>query len=205
MGKDNKGLRSLTWEDYGISKGRYKELQGFCLQYVEKKKAAAEREYGIPSGVGGSGGNGGKTASPTEAAAIRNIMRAERYLRDVRIIDEAAAWAAEVGGFPKAENIILWSVTRNVGYDRLCQRYAFVPWCNPDFYAVRRAFFHRLDELQQDQVEKNTPPGGSPGRRINAQKKGTRGSKTPAPPRKMGPGVTGSKLKDPRVYNLYSE
>lgn len=160
MDELNRRLRTLTWDDYGISKERYRELRHFCLQYVEKKKAAAEREYGIPSGVGGSGGNGGKTSSPTEAAAIRNILRAERYLRDVRIIDEAAAWAAEVGGFPKAENIILWSVTRNVGYDRLCQRYAFVPWCNPDFYAVRRAFFHRLDELQQDQVEKNTPPGG---------------------------------------------
>ena len=160
MDELNKRLRTLTWDDYGISKERYRELRHFCLQYVEKKKAAAEREYGIPSGVGGSGGNGGKTASPTEAAAIRNIMRAERYLRDVRIIDEAAAWAAEVGGFPKAENIILWSVTRNVGYERLGQSYGFVPWCNPDFYAVRRAFFHRLDELQQDQVEKNTPPGG---------------------------------------------
>lgn len=162
MGELNRRLRTLTWDDYGISKERYRELRHFCLQYVEKKKAAAERDYGIPSGVGGSGGSGGKTSSPTETAAIRNIERAERYLRDVRIIDEAAAWAAEVGGYQKAENIILWSVTRSVGYDRLCQRYAFVPWCRPDFYAVRRAFFHRLDELQQSPAKKNTPPGGIP-------------------------------------------
>lgn len=156
----NRRIRTLTWDDYGISKERYRELRHFCLQYVEKKKAAATREYGVQGAGTGTGGHGGKTTSPTETAAIRNIMRTERYIRDVKIIEDAAVWAAEVGGFPKAENIILRSVTRNVSYDRLCQRYAFVPWCNPDFYAVRRAFFHRLDELQQDQVEKNTPPGG---------------------------------------------
>lgn len=157
----NRRLRTLTWDDYGISKERYRELRHFCLQYVEKKKAAATREYGVQGTGTGTGGHGGKTTSPTETAAIRNIMRTERYIRDVKIIEEAAAWAAEVGGFPKASDIVLWSVTRNVGYDRLCLRYDFVPWCNPDFYAVRRAFFHKLDELQQLPADKNTPSGGS--------------------------------------------
>lgn len=132
MAEKNTRLRNLTWDDYGISKERYRELRYFCLQYAEKKKKAAK--------------------------CID--CEQEQYLKDVRMIDEAAVWAATISGFPGAWNIILWSVTHNVGYDRLCQKYGFVPWCNPDFYAVRRAFFARLNDLQNEASLKNTLPGG---------------------------------------------
>ena len=39
-----KRLRDMTWDDYGISKNRYKELKAFCLQYDEKK---SKIKYGI--------------------------------------------------------------------------------------------------------------------------------------------------------------
>ena len=67
MGK--KRLRDMTWEDYGISKNRYKELRAFCLQYDEKKSRV---RYGVSSiqsdGVPGSNFK----ESPVERQAIEN-------------------------------------------------------------------------------------------------------------------------------------
>lgn len=158
MDEKSKRLRKLTWDDYGISKERYRELRYFCLQYAEKKKKAAQcTDYGI-SGIkyDSVGGHSSNVSSPAENNVIRGITKQERYLRDVRMINEAAIWAATISGFPKAWNVLLWSVTRDYGYDRLCQRYNFVPWCKPDFYAVRRAFFSLLNDLQNG--TKNTLP-----------------------------------------------
>lgn len=155
-------LRQLKWDDYGISRERYRELQHFCRQYSEKKKkAAASIDYGSMTGVNYDkvGGRSSTVSSPIENAVIRGIMIQEKYQKDVRMIDEAAAWAASIGGYPKAWNIILWSVTRGVGYDRLAARYDFIPWSVPDFYAVRRAFFARLDDLQYEASAKKTPLG----------------------------------------------
>lgn len=122
MAEKNVRLRNLTWDDYGISKERYRELRYFCLQYKEKRKKA-----GVPG----------------EA-------KKEKLLKDVRIIEEAAMWAASVSGYNKAWHLILRSVTEDIGYDLILARYAFVPYTKTDFYAVRRAFFHRLNILQED-------------------------------------------------------
>jgi len=160
---DELKLRSLTWDDYGISRERYRELQHFCRQYSEKKKKAADAtDYGSMTGFFTYDRVGGKSSGPSnpiESAVIRGIMLQEKYLKDVKMIDEAAAWAASIGGYSKAWNIILWSVTRGVGYDKLLARYEFVPWSLPDFYAVRRAFFARLDDLQNEASAKKSPPG----------------------------------------------
>ena len=135
MGED-KRLRSLTWEDYGISKGRYRELQGFCLQYKQKKKDAKGLEdYAL--------------AAVTETKALQYYKKAERAIRDCRMIEEAAMWAADAGGYKKAWRAILSNVVDGIGYDNLHGIYD-LPFSSPDFYGVRRAFFHRLNQLQND-------------------------------------------------------
>lgn len=122
MDEKNTRLRNVTWEDYGISKERYRELKHFALQYREKRKKVAKVEEG---------------------------PRKEKLLKDVRIIEEAAMWAASASGYNRAWHMILRSVTEDVGYDVLVLRYDFVPYTKTDFYAVRRAFYHRLDVLQE--------------------------------------------------------
>lgn len=148
MGKDNKGLRSLTWDDYGITKGRYKELQGFCLQYRQKQKEAKRLgDYALAAVKTEGAGGGSGTSRPTETAAIRHYLRSERAIRDCRMIEESAMWAAGAGGYKRAWRAILRNVTDGVGYDNLVNMYE-MPFSSPDFYGVRRAFFHRLDQLQ---------------------------------------------------------
>lgn len=122
MVERNTRLRNISWEDYGISKERYRELRYFCLQYKEKRKKA-----GMPG-----------------------EPKKEKLLKDVRIIEEAAMWAASISGYNKAWHLILRSVTEDIGYDLILAKYDFVPYTKTDFYAVRRAFFHRLNVLQDD-------------------------------------------------------
>lgn len=132
MDDKNTRLRNLTWEDYGISKARYKELRYFCLQYRDKRKQAK-----------------------------RGASR-EKLLKDIRIIEEAAMWAASASGHNKAWHLILRSVTEDIGYDLILGKYDFVPYTKTDFYAVRRAFFHRLDVLQENpESPENTGLAGS--------------------------------------------
>lgn len=144
----NERLRALTWEDYDISRGRYKELQGFCLQYREKKRKAADLEsYALAVANGGGGGGSSKISRPTESAAIRHYQESRQAIRDCRIIEEAAMWAASAGGYKQAWRSILRNVTDGTGYDILRGIYV-LPFSVADFYGVRRAFFHRLDQLQ---------------------------------------------------------
>lgn len=149
MGTGNKRLRDLTWGDYGIDESRYRELKYFCLQYRSKKREAAQvGEYGL-SGISYDGnGGGGSVSDPTMTAAINNVMKQEKILKDVRIIEEAAMWAADVSGYRKAWRMLLRSVTEDIGYERITLLYTYVPYSKTDFYGVRRAFFHRLDQLQ---------------------------------------------------------
>lgn len=147
----NERLRSITWEDYGISEERRRELKYFCLQYREKKKAIlAPGDYGLRAvsfdGIGSSAIGG--TSNPTEALAIRNYLRSEKARRDCNLIEASAIWAANAGGYPRAWRAILVSVTEGLGYEDILGRYV-VPYGKTDFYAVRRAFYHRLDELQK--------------------------------------------------------
>lgn len=135
MGED-KRLRSLTWEDYGISKGRYRELQGFCLQYKQKKKDAKGLEdYAL--------------AAVTETKALQYYKKAERAIRDCRMIEEAAMWAANDAGYKNVWRAIIRNVTDGIGYDNLCRIY-YLPFSVADFYGIRRAFFHRLNQLRND-------------------------------------------------------
>lgn len=153
MGKRNKRLRAITWEDYEISGDRYKELQYFCRQYSEKKKLAKRfGEYSIATVRLDRVGDHSVAKSPTEIAALHNVMRAERAIRDCKIIEEAAVWAADISGYKPLYRAILKNVTEGAGYDVLIGIYD-LPFAVPDFYGIRRAFFYRLDRLQHGEID----------------------------------------------------
>lgn len=129
MGK--KRLRDMTWEDYGISKYRYRELKAFCLQYPEKKE---QMSYGLNSVVGDGSGRSGKIGRPTESQAMHN----ENYSRDIMIIEQAAI-AASADIYPW----ILASVTEDLNYEELLVHTSLgpVPVNRFDFYGLRRKFY----------------------------------------------------------------
>lgn len=149
MGKQSKRLRELTWDDYGISEERYRELKHFCRQYREKQKRAKSLgEYELPAvNTEGTGGRSNGVSNQTESAALRNYMRVKRAINDCRIIEESAMWAAGAGGYRKAWRAVLYAVTRGEGYRNIAGRYD-LPFGETDFYGIRRAFFYRLDQLQ---------------------------------------------------------
>lgn len=137
MGK--KRLRDMTWEDYGISKYRYRELKAFCLQYHEKLK---ELSYGLTSAGDDVNIRSGKIGRPTESQAIRNA----RYSKDTGMIEQAAiAASAEI--YPW----ILASVTEDFSYDELegHTKLGRIPVCKKDFYGIRRKFYAVLDQKRR--------------------------------------------------------
>lgn len=141
--RDVKRLRTLTWEDYGISKGRYKELQGFCIQYRQKQKDAKRLgDYALAAVTEA------EVVDGTNEAFLR-YQSAKRAIRDCRMIEEAAMWAANDAGYKSVWRAIIRNVTDGIGYDNLCRIY-YLPFSVADFYGIRRAFFHRLNQLRND-------------------------------------------------------
>ena len=138
MGK--KRLRDMTWEDYGISKNRYKELRAFCLQYDEKKSRV---RYGVSSiqsdGVPGSNFK----ESPVERQAIEN----NALLSDIRMIEEAAIRAD-----PGIWKYILRSVTQGLSYEFIeyDEELGKIPMCRRDFYGTRKLSYSILNDIQLD-------------------------------------------------------
>ena len=131
-----KRLRDMTWEDYGISKYRYRELKNFCLQYPEKKE---QLSYGLTSVTGNGSGRSGKIGRPTELQAMHN----ERYSKDVMMIEQAAIAAS-----PDIYPWILASVTEDLNYYDLLIHTALgpVPINKADFYGYRRLFYSILNK-----------------------------------------------------------
>lgn len=146
MGK-TKRLRDMTWDDYGISRNRYKELKAFCLQYDEKK---SKIRYGLSSvqadGVPGSN----YKESPVEKQAVQNST----YLQDVRMIEEAAVKANS--GIWK---YLLKSVTKGLSYEYVeyDDELGRIPMGSTEFYAYRRLFYCYLDELKIGYKSKAIP------------------------------------------------
>lgn len=141
MGK--KRLRDMTWDDYGISKNRYKELKAFCMQYDEKKSRI---QYGTGKSptIGESAlPNGGFKESAVERQAIQNSV----HLRDIHMIEEAAIMAD-----PGVWKYLLRSVTRGLSYE--CIEYddelGRIPMCRSDFYGTRRKFYSILNIMKLD-------------------------------------------------------
>lgn len=136
MGK--KRLRDMNWDDYGISKNRYRELKAFCMQYDEKK---SKIKYGISSTQNDGQPKARSTKSQTEARAIEN----DRYKRDCAMIEEAAVRAN-----PEIWRYIVRSVTLDLPYEfvEYDEEQGKIPMCRNDFYGTRRKFFAILNELK---------------------------------------------------------
>lgn len=138
MGK--KRLRDMTWDDYGISKNRYRELKAFCLQYDEKKSKV---RYGIPAVQSDGIPSGNFKQSQVEKQAIENSA----FLRDIRMIEEAAIKAD-----PGVWKYILRSVTQGLSYEYIeyDEELGKIPMCRRDFYGTRKLFYSILNDIQLD-------------------------------------------------------
>lgn len=139
MGK--KRLRDMTWDDYGISKNRYKELKAFCLQYDEKKSRI---QYGTnsspPMWEGGTSG-GGFAGKPVERQAIEN----ESYAKDCRMVEEAAIRAN-----PDIWKYIVKSATQDLPYEYVeyDDELGRITVGKTDFYVYRKLFYFYLHRLK---------------------------------------------------------
>lgn len=136
----NKRLRDMTWEDYKITKNRYKELKAFCMQYDEKK---SKIKYGISAMRYDEQPKGRSTASQVENQAIDN----EIYKKDCAMIEEAA-----IRTNPEIWKYILKSVTLGLSYEDIeyDEERGKIPMCRRDFYGNRKKFYAILNELKMD-------------------------------------------------------
>ena len=133
-----KRLRDMTWEDYGISKNRYKELKAFCLQYDEKK---SKIKYGISAMQYDGQPKAHNTGSQVENQAIENDI----YKRDCAMIEEAAIRAN-----PGIWKYILKSATKGIPYEYIeyDEEQGKIPMGKADFNANRRLFYYNLHCLK---------------------------------------------------------
>lgn len=138
--KKNKRLRDMTWEDYKITKNRYKELKAFCMQYDEKK---SKIKYGISAMQYDGQPKGRSIVSQVENQAIDN----EIYKRDCAMIEEAA-----IRTNPEIWKYILKSVTLGLSYEDIeyDEERGKIPMCRKDFYGNRKKFYAILNELKMD-------------------------------------------------------
>lgn len=133
-----KRLRDMSWDDYGISRNRYKELKAFCLQYDEKKSKINRGISGVDySSLSRSGAAG----SQVESQAIENEMN----MKDCRMIEEAAVKAN-----PEIWKYIIKSVTLGLPYESIeyDEEQGRIPIGKTDFYAYRKLFYHFLDKIK---------------------------------------------------------
>ncbi len=118
-------------DKYGITNNMYLELLYFCRQYDHKRQMAQyERGLSAPAVSGG----GSYHSDPTASRA----SRAERFQRDVDLIDKAAIEAAE-----DLAPFLILNVTRGKTFRELN-----VPCSHGTFSNKRRKFFHVLAELR---------------------------------------------------------
>lgn len=138
MTEKKKRLRDMTWDDYGISRNRYKELQAFCLQYDEKK-SKINRGVNAVTNDGMPKGNFKKNT--LEMNAIRNVI----YQRDCEMIEQAAV-AASSEIYP----YIIKSVTNDLSfpYIEYDEKLGRISVGKTEFYGYRRLFYHYLDLIK---------------------------------------------------------
>lgn len=134
----NKSLRSMNWDDYGISRNRYKELKAFCLQYDEKK---SKIKRGLSSGQSDGQPKARSIESQVERQAIENSI----YIKDCAMIEEAAVKAN-----PEIWRYILRSVTLGLPYEFIeyDEEQGRIPVGKTDFNAYRRLFYNYLNKIK---------------------------------------------------------
>lgn len=128
----------MTWDDYGISRNRYKELQAFCLQYDEKK---SKINRGINAVANDGMPKGNFKKNTLEMNAIRNVI----YQRDCEMIEQAAV-AASSEIYP----YIIKSVTNDLSFPFIeyDEKLGRIPIGKTEFYGYRRLFYHYLDLIK---------------------------------------------------------
>lgn len=131
-----KHLRDVTWQDYGISVHRKRELKAFCRQYPEKKQAItytlnAVNYDGMPHGKG--------KGDALERQAIRNVQLKD----DCALIEQAAIKAS-----PEYFTEIIANATEGADYWTLRNK-SGMPINANDFYGLCRLFYHYLDEVKK--------------------------------------------------------
>lgn len=133
-----KRLRDMSWDDYGISKNRYKELKAFCLQYDEKKSKV---KYGISAMKYDGMPKGNSVGSGVESQAIRNNL----FKQECAMIEMAAMQAN-----PEIWKYILKSVTMGLPFEFIeyDDELGRITVGKTDFYGYRKLFFHYLDRLK---------------------------------------------------------
>lgn len=133
-----KKIRNMNWDDYGISKNRYKELKAFCMQYDEKKNKI---KYGLSSNQSDGQPKARSTESQVERQAIENSI----YIKDCAMIEEAAVRAN-----PEIWRYIIKSVTLGLSYEFIeyDEEQGKIPVGKTDFYAYRKLFYHNLNKLK---------------------------------------------------------
>ncbi len=138
MKTKKKRLRDMTWDDYGISRNRYKELQAFCLQYDEKK---SKINRGINAVANDGMPKGNFKKNTLEMNAIRNVI----YQRDCEMIEQAAV-AASSEIYP----YIIKSVTNDLSFPFIeyDEKLGRIPIGKTEFYGYRRLFYHYLDLIK---------------------------------------------------------
>lgn len=138
MKTKKKRMRDMTWDDYGISRNRYKELQAFCLQYDEKK---SKINRGINAVANDGMPKGNFKKNTLEMNAIRNVI----YQRDCEMIEQAAV-AASSEIYP----YIIKSVTNDLSfpYIEYDEKLGRIPVGKTEFYGYRRLFYHYLDLIK---------------------------------------------------------
>lgn len=153
--------RPLKLDAWGISWEEYKELTYFCLQYEQKKRDAAAlltlklstpvpeiyhkggKEYGtfLPHGSG-------HVSDPVAATAAKR----DRLLRDVRMIEQAAAAACQDEG-EGLYRALVRAVTTRSGVQAVFANPDIRPPCNPNkFYSLRRKFYWILREMRNGDI-----------------------------------------------------
>ena len=115
---------------FDISEYAYKELQYFCMQYREKKKAIEDGYGGQAVRYDNLPHSSGNISDPTYANASRMIKMKE----DVEIIERAAK---------ETDRELYRYIIRNVS-DWIPFEYLNVPCGRRQFYNKRRLFFYKL-------------------------------------------------------------
>ena len=133
-----KRLRDMTWDDYGISRNRYKELEAFCLQYEEKKSKISR---GINAVTIDGMPKGNYKQNTLEANAVRNVI----LQKDCEMIEQAAIAAA-----PDIYPYIIKRVTNGLSYPFIeyDEKLGRIPVGINEFYGYRRLFYHFLDRMK---------------------------------------------------------
>lgn len=123
--------RDMKLSDYNISRAKYNELKYFCMQYEEKKQEL-HKSYGLGAVVNDGMPKGNLPGSPTERAAIRNVM----LQSDIELIEQTAL---EADG--EIYQWLMKNVTEGIPYEWLN-----VPVGRRQFYETRRYFFFLLSK-----------------------------------------------------------